>query len=459
MKRSALFILFSLLLVYQQISAQSKAIAIDTLLIRLNQKNLFNGAIVVGQRDSIIISKGYGYANFTTASPFTVNTPADGGSIAKTLTAAGMLLLADQRKLDLLDSVQKYIPGYPYADTKVWNLLTHSTGGLPDYNYYFDKTPATEILTNQGIIDMLNKNKPPLLYAPDSNFSYDNAAFDIAAAIIEQLSGTSYQNFLYNQFFAPLKMHNAFVRPPLLNQWAGERIKGYSYENEVLELMDIGDREGFYGGSNIWFSASDLYRWGQSFYHKPVLGEYLLPVISSWVSIKSKLSMIRLGAWYQGRNAGAHYYWGNVAGFYSFVYWDSQQQYTIAFLSNTNMPHWVRPQLTATLIDIMEGRKEQAITEPQAEKVTEKELQAITGTYTIETLDNIEIYLKDGNLYLKGQSGMEYQIFAVDDKTFYVPGLDLWISFRKKINNQFQSLLWQSSHVQLVGRRVSEEAK
>ncbi len=456
MKRSALFILFSLFLVHQQTSAQNKAAIIDTLLSRLNQKNLFNGAIVVGQRDKLIISKGYGYSNFSTASPFTVNTPADGGSIAKTLTATGILLLADQRKLDLLDSVQKYIPGYPYPDTKVWNLLTHSTGSLPDYNYYFEKTPATETLTNQGILDILNKNKPSLLYAPDSNFSYDNTGFDIAAAIIEQLSGTSYQNFLYDQFFAPLKMQDAFIRPPLLNQWAGERIKGYSYENEVLELMDIGDREGFYGGSNIWFSASDLYRWGQSFYHKPILGEYLLPVISSWVSIKSKLSMIRLGAWYQGRNAAAHYYWGSVAGFYSFVYWDSQQQFTIAFVSNTNIPQWVRPQLTNALIDITEGRKEPSITEPQAEKITEKELQAITGTYEITNLGNIEIYLKEGKPYMKAQSGMEYGIFAVDDKTFYVPGLDPWISFQKKINNQFQSLLWRTSYEELVGRRVNE---
>ncbi len=456
MKHNTLFILLLILLNAQKLIAQNKAAAIDTLLSRLNQKNLFNGAIVVGQRDSLIISKGYGYASFSNASPFTVNTPTDGGAIAKTLTAAAILSLADQRKLSLLDSVQQYIPSYPYANTKIWNLLTHSTGGLPDYTYYFDKIPPTETLTNQGIISLLSKNKPALLYAPDSNFSYDNVGFDIAATIIEQVSGTSYQNFLYNQFFAPLKMQNAFVRPPLLNQWPGERIKGYSYENDILELADIGDREGFYGGSNVWFSASDLYRWGKSFYHEPVLSEYLLPVITSWVSIQSRLSMIRLGAWYQGRNMNAHYYWGNVAGFYSFVYWDSEQQFTIAFVSNTNTPQWVRPQLTEALIDIVENRKAQLIAEPQAEKVDEKQLQAITGAYEIDNMGRIEIYLKENRPYMKVQSGMEYLIFAVDDKTFYVPGLDPWITFQKKINNQFQTLQWRTSHTHLAGRRIAE---
>lgn len=456
MKHSVLFTFFSILVGLQPLFGQSKAAAIDTLLSRLNQKNLFNGAIMAGRKDSILISKGYGYANFANATPFTVNTPTDGGSIAKTLTAASILLLADQQQLSLLDSVQRYIPTYPYADTKIWNLLTHSTGSLPDYNYYFGKTPVTETLTNQGIIDILARNKPALLYAPDTNFSYDNAGFDIAAAIIEQLSGSSYQNFLYNQFFSPLKMQHAFVRPPLLNQWAGERVKAYSYENDVLELADIGDREGFYGGSNVWFSASDLYRWGQSFYQEPVLGEYLLPVVSSWVSIKSKLSMIRLGAWYQGRNRHAHYYWGSVAGFYSFVYWDSQQQFTIAFVSNTNIPQWVRPQLTTALIDVMEGRKEQPITEPPAEKVDEKQWQAIAGAYEVDNMGRTDIYLQDNNLYIKGQSGMEYRIFAVDNKTFYVPGLDAWLTFRKKINNQFETLQWHTSHSQAEGRRVAE---
>jgi CubicO group peptidase (beta-lactamase class C family) len=456
MKHSVLFTFFSVLVSLQPLFAQSKAAAIDTLLSHLNQKNLFNGAIVAGEKDKLIISKGYGYANFAAASPFTVNTPTDGGAIAKTLTAAAVLLLADQRKLSLLDSVQHYIPSYPYADTKIWNLLTHSTGGLPDYNYYFGKTPVTETLTNQGIIDILAKNKPALLYAPDANFSYDNAGFDIAAAIIEKVSGSSYQNFLYNQFFGPLKMQQAFVRPPLLNQWAGERVKAYSYENDVLELADIGDREGFYGGSNVWFSASDLYRWGQSFYHEPVLGEYLLPVISSWVSIRSKLSMIRLGAWYQGRNMHAHYYWGSVAGFYSFVYWDSRQQFTIAVVSNTNIPQWVRPQLTAALIDIMEGSKPQTMAETPAERVDEKQLQAITGAYDVDNLGRIDIYLKDNIPYLRGLSGMEYRIFAVDNKTFYVPGLDPWITFQKKINNQFETLQWRTSHTSLTGRRVAE---
>lgn len=459
MKRTTLFLLFSILFIHQQSIGQTKAAAIDTLLSRLNQKNLFNGALVVGQRDSIILSKGFGYTNFSNATPFTVDTPTDGGSIAETLTATAILLLAEQQKLSLLDSVQQYIPEYPYPNTKIWNLLTHSTGGLPDYNYYFEKTPATNILNTKTMLTILNEQKPTLQYLPYTNFSYNSPGFDIAAAIVERVSAESYQTFLSKNFFEPLKMHQSFIRPALLSQWPGERIKGYTYENDLLELADIGDREGFYGGSNLWFSAHDLYRWGKSFYNQPILDESLISIITSWVSIQGKLSALRLGGWYQGRNSNAYYYWGSVAGFYSFVYWDAEQQFTIAFVSNTNIPQWVRPQLTSALIDILEGKKEQPIIEPQADKINEKLLKSIIGKYTIDKVGTVEIFLKDTAPYLRLQNEMEYRVLQIDPKTFYVPGLDPWISFQKFQGDKFQTLLWNTSHSQSLGKRLNEGVK
>lgn len=453
MRYTPLFILFSLFFVHPQLRAQNKAARIDTLLSRLNQKNLFNGAIVIGQRDSMLISKGYGYTSFSNATPFTTDTPADGGSIAETLTATSVLLLAQQQKLSLLDSVQQYIPEYPYAKTQLWNLLTHSTGGLPDYDYYFSKIQPTDALNAKAMVSLLSQQKPALRYTPYTNFSYDSPGFDIAADIVERVSGESYQTFLSKHFFVPLKMNQSFIRPVFLNQWPGERIKGYTYENDALELADIGDREGFYGGSNIWFSANDLYRWGKSFYQAPILDESLIRIITSWVTIQGKLSQLRLGGWYPGRNVNAYYYWGSVAGFYSFVYWDATQEFTIAFVSNTNIPQWVRPQLTTALIDIIEGKKEQPIAEPLAEKI---QMQAITGKYAIDKTGIVEFFLKENTLYLKMPGDMEYKVVPVDTKTFYIPGLDSWLSFQKMQGFQFQYLIWKTSHSQAVGKRVGE---
>lgn len=82
-------------IVYCDVSAQkNKTELIEQLLSDLNKRLLFNGAIVVGQSGQIIFSKGYGFANFPDLIPFTPRTTSDGGSNAKTITAASVLLLA-----------------------------------------------------------------------------------------------------------------------------------------------------------------------------------------------------------------------------------------------------------------------------------------------------------------------------------------------------------------------------
>ncbi len=451
---SVLFFAISLL-TWQVAAGQTiKANTIDSLFSSLTKNHFFNGAVVAGQNGKIFFSKGYGFADFSNASPFTPNTVCDGGSNAKTFTAASILLLESKSKINRMKPVQQFLPSYPYNNTAVWNLFTHSTGGLPDYSLYFEKIPDTAVLTTGKIIEILSQYKPELLYNPNSNFFYDSPGFDVAATIIEKVSGHSYQQFLAKHFFAPLKMNTAFVRPARISDWKMNRVKGYRYQGDSLKLYDIADREGFYGGSNIWVSANDLYKWGTSFYNHPVLGEAVIKQVMSPVKIGGKPSAVRLGAWYQGKNENAFYYWGDLQGFYTWVYWDRQKKFTIAFVSNTNTPQWLRPRLTNALIDIMEGKQAPVIKEQDAEEIKKDEKEKITGFYEVEKYGRVEIYINDNHLLLKLPSGMEYNMYQVDLKTFYVPGLEPWLSFGKLEDGKCRELYWSATVFNTVGKRL-----
>jgi hypothetical protein len=273
---------------------------------------------------------------------------------------------------------------------------------------------------------------------------------------VERVSGRTYQQFLDSAFFDPLNMTDAFVRPARLNSWPGKRTKGYQYQYDTLQSFDIADREGFYGGSNIWLSATDLYRWGTSFYHKPVLTAAMIKTLTSAVMINGKRSAVRLGAWYCGKNEHAFYYWGNLFGFYSWVYWDKKQQFTIAFVTNTNTPQWLRPQLTSALIDIMEGKPVAKIEKPASEIIEEEQFGKITGRYQIAKYGKVEIYLKVGSPVLCLPSLMEYKMIQVGKDVFYVPGLDPWISFRSLKENKFNELVWSATIFQTVGQRINK---
>lgn len=433
----------------------SRSLLVNQLLSDLYQKHLFNGAVVIGQKGKIIFSKGYGYANFRDSTPFTPYTGGDGGSNAKTLTATSILLLAEENKLKLNDPVQHYLPNYPYPKTTVWNLITHSVGGLPDYGYFFENAPDSVNVTNSLNLKILSKNIPPLNYSPGTNFYYDNVGFDLAALVLERVSGKSYYQFLKERIFNPLQINSSFVRPARFANWNRNRTLGYRYRNDSMQLFDIADREGFYGGCNIWFTATDLYRWGESFYLHPILKDALIKKITSPVVIDGKLSHVRLGGWYAGKTKNAFYYWGNVAGFYSWVYWDKKEQFTIAFVTNTDMLQWARPLLTSALIHIMSGSGYLPIIEPQAEALDRKNLNQIAGTYEIQGIGKTQIFIRGSNAILKVNDGMEYHMHPVDKKAFYIPGYDPWISFRTLKNDKFQNINWYSTTLQTTGKRIS----
>ncbi len=455
MRRSSKIIIIIVTLFNGITAAQSsRADLIENLISNLYKKHLFNGAIVVGQKGRILFSRGFGYANFSDNLPFTPLTAADGGSNAKTFTATSILLLAEEGKLKLDDPVQQYLPDYPYPHTTVWNLITHSVGGLPDYDYFFREAPDTAIITTMLNLSIISKIKPPLAYAPHTNFYYDNVGFDLAALVVERVTGISYGQFLKKKFFNPLKMDSSFIRPALFSNWKQDRTIGYRYQNDSLRLFDIADREGFYGGCNIWFTATDLYRWGESFTRNDLISNSLFKKATSPVFINGKRSYVRLGAWYAGKSTNAFYYWGNVAGFYSWVYWDRNNQFTIAFMTNTAMPQWVRPQVTSALINIMEGKPYLPITATQAELPDRTNLEQITGAYEIKHLGKVLISVQGANVILEMPGGMEYRMHLVDRETFYIPGLDPWISFGSLKAGKFQTLYWNSTVLQTTGNRV-----
>src|SRR5690348_10035916 len=190
-----------------------KADLFENLISDLNKKDFFIAAFFVDKIVKIVFSKGWGSADFQQGSPFTPLTTADGGSNAKTFTATAILLLAEENKLNLDDPIQQYLPNYPYSNTTVWNLITHSVGGLPDYDYFFEKIPDTAIVTTSLNLDILSKNKPPLAYPPNSNFYYDNVGFDLAALVVERVTGISYYQFSNEKIFKVLGMDSSFIRP------------------------------------------------------------------------------------------------------------------------------------------------------------------------------------------------------------------------------------------------------
>jgi CubicO group peptidase (beta-lactamase class C family) len=230
------------------------AAAADSLLGNLHRRGLFGGAVVLARGGREVYARGFGAANAAAGVAFTPDTPVDGASVAKPFTAAAVHMLAREGKLRLDDPVRRHLPEYPHAATTVRHLLSHSAG-LPGYAFFEPFIPKGTVLTTPRFLEVLRQRDVAPAFAPGTRFRYDNMGFDVAALLVERVTGETWEGFLRRRVFGPLGMDPAFLRPARLADWRGVRTMSYRRAGDSLVVHDVFDDEGFYGSANLYLSA------------------------------------------------------------------------------------------------------------------------------------------------------------------------------------------------------------
>lgn len=157
--------------------------------------------VAVVRGGQIVLVKAYGEQ--AKGVPARTDAPYQIASISKQFTAAALLLLADDGKLSMDDTVAKWLPGISGGDRITIRQLLSHTAGLQDYwpqDYSF---PAMEKPTTpQAIVDRWAKK--PLDFAPGTQWQYSNTGYVVAGMIAEKAAGEPLMVFLQRRIFAPL---------------------------------------------------------------------------------------------------------------------------------------------------------------------------------------------------------------------------------------------------------------
>ena len=172
--------------------------------------------------------KAYGESNIETKTKMNVNGVFEIGSLAKQFTAVGILLLVQDGKLRLEDSIQQFFPESPlgWQYITVYQLLTH-TSGLGDYPKRFD------VMRNYKIDDYLQIVYNSRLYFPAGyGFKYSNLGYTLLGIIISQLTGSHYFNFLKSRIFNPLHMTSVSLNSH--EKIIKNRVHGYHLKHKKL---------------------------------------------------------------------------------------------------------------------------------------------------------------------------------------------------------------------------------
>jgi CubicO group peptidase (beta-lactamase class C family) len=238
----------------------------------------FNGGILFAKNGQVIYERYIGKVDLREDSlMIDSSTALHVASTSKPLTAVAILRLAQENKLSLDDSLQKFFPDFPYKGVTVQMLLNHRSG-IPNYLYFMsnnkwgigpDNKWNHQFATNQDVIDMIYEKKPDRTAAPGTRFHYSNTNFMLLASIVEKVSGMTFPQFMKEKIFIPLQMNNSYIFTLTDSLRATPT---FTHNNSYWEF-DFLDQT--YGDKNLYTTPRDLLKFDQALYSEQLISKLL----------------------------------------------------------------------------------------------------------------------------------------------------------------------------------------
>ncbi len=210
----ALILIFAVLPVTAQQSLPPARFAeLERVVLAELEETKTPGAVVaIVQGETIIYQKGFGVANVETAQAVAPDMLFRIGSMTKMYTAAALVSLAEEGKLDLNAPIGKYLEGLPprLASVTAHQLISH-TAGLSDGAAMIGKHDES------ALAEEVRGYKDSLFFTdPGAVFSYANPGFVIAGYLVERLSGEPYSRAIQKRVLDPLKMTRTTFQPTVV---------------------------------------------------------------------------------------------------------------------------------------------------------------------------------------------------------------------------------------------------
>ncbi|PQO40273.1 serine hydrolase [Blastopirellula marina] len=192
----------------------------------VEDQELAGAVMLVANKDKVLYEGAVGFANIGDDKKMQTDSMFWIASQSKPITAAALMMLVDEGKVNVNDPVEKYLPEFkgqmviaekddhhillkkPQHPITVANVISH-TSGLP-----FASRIETPTLDRLPLADRVRSYAmTPLEFEPDTKYQYSNAGINTAARIIEVVSGQPFETFLQERLFTPLGMKEATFWP------------------------------------------------------------------------------------------------------------------------------------------------------------------------------------------------------------------------------------------------------
>lgn len=219
------------------------------------------GASIAIVRDqSVIYTKAFGIANVETGEAVRPEMLFRLGSTTKMFTAAALLGLAAERRIDLHAPLGTYLKFLPPKLSRITadQILSH-TAGLRD------EAPMYGSHDDSALGDGIRAWTDDWLFtSPGKIFSYSNPGYWLAGYLVETLSGKPYADAMEARLFKPLGMTRTTLRPTLAMTWPLAQGHEYAGEKFTIARPAADNASGWPAGS-IFSNTQNLARFAIAF--------------------------------------------------------------------------------------------------------------------------------------------------------------------------------------------------
>lgn len=241
---------------------------------RRHEKIGFNGAVLFAEDGEIVYKNAFGYSDVKKKTKNKIDTKFQIASASKPFTSYAIMLLKQEGELNYEDSVQHYFPEFPYKGVTIRLLMIHKSG-LPEYFYFADKIwkDRKKPISNMDVINMMIEHHPQRYYMPDRKYNYINTNYCILAAIVEKISGDTFEEFMEEEVFEPLEMSNTFIYNKANPIEETNYATGYTRRRRKAEDSYL---NGVVGDKGVYTTVEDMLKFDQALYNgEPVETEIL----------------------------------------------------------------------------------------------------------------------------------------------------------------------------------------
>lgn len=218
-------------------------------------------AAAVGVDGRIVWSAGFGYANVAQKTPATPTTRFRVGSIAKPMTAAGLMLLVERGQLDLDAPVRNYVPEFPDPGVIITTRqLAGHLGGIRHYRgrEMFLNRPFASVIAGLSIFA-----GDPLEAPPGTKYIYSTYGWTLISAAMERAAKQDFLAFMEASVFGPLQMKD--TRPDRAGVLDPQRTHFYDTNaaGRFVETPAV-DNSYKWAGGGFLSTVEDLVRFGSA---------------------------------------------------------------------------------------------------------------------------------------------------------------------------------------------------